>query len=618
MRVSRALSVLTASAVAAGILIAVASPASAAAGCRVDYAVNQWPGGFTADVTVHNLGAPIDGWTLAWDFTAGQVISQGWNGVFARAGQRVTVTNASWNARIATNATVSLGFLASWQGSNPKPASFALNGTVCTGTVVTSAAPTSAGPTSAGPTSAGPTSAGPTSAGPTSARPTSAGPTSAGPTSAGPTSAGPTSGGPSDPPLDNPFLGAAGYLNPDHVARVNAAADAAGGTLGGAMREVARHPTAVWLDTIASITAGRGLRGHLDAALAQQQAAGRPVVVTLVLQNLPNRSCSSRILPGELTVAGDGLQRYKSEYIDPIAAVLADPRYASLRVAVIVEPDSLHHLLYTVQAPACAEVRQSGAYVLGVQYALNKLHPIANVYPYLDASNSGVIGWENNFVPMAQLYASIVSGTAGGMSSVAGFAVNTASYVPVEETVLTDPNQLINGQPVRSARFYDWNPMFDESDLIAALYPRLVSLGFPSSIGFVIDTSRNGWNGNPAIPPQIPTDVDQWVNWARIDRRLDRTNWCNQVGAGLGARPVAAPRPNVDAYLWVKVPGESDGVSDPTLPEARLMDPMCEPGHLGPSGQESGAMRNAPPRGAWFPAAFTGLVERAYPPLIAR
>jgi cellulose 1,4-beta-cellobiosidase len=426
----------------------------------------------------------------------------------------------------------------------------------------------------------------------------------------------PTSAPPStSPPVDNPFAGAVGYLNPDHVARVEAAADAAGATLSGAMREVARHPTAVWLDSIASITAGRGLRGHLDAALVQQAAAGRPVVVTLVLQNLPNRSCGNLVLNGELSVAHDGLRRYREEYVDPIAAILADPRYASLRVAVVVEPESLHHLLVPDPVPACAEVIQADAYRLGVRHVLDRLDPIPNVYPYLDAANSGLIGFESNLGPAASLYASIVRGTAGGMSSIAGFALNTANYVPVEETLLPDPNLMVGGQPLRSAGFYEWNPVFDAADLVDRLYPTLVSLGFPPSIGFVVDTSRNGWHGPPSSPPGIPTSAEQAVNWLRTDRRLARWNWCNQVGAGLGERPRAAPRAHVDAYMWVKVPGESDGVSDITLPEARQMEPMCDPWGWGPGGQRSGAMAGAPPRGEWFPLAFGGLVRRAYPPL---
>jgi len=36
-------------------------------------------------------------------------------------------------------------------------------------------------------------------------------------------------------------------------------------------------------------------------------------------------------------------------------------------------------------------------------------------------------------------------------------------------------------------------------------------------------------------------------------------NWCNPQGRALGPTPRANPGPNIDAYLWVKPPGESDG-----------------------------------------------------------
>ena len=53
---------------------------------------------------------------------------------------------------------------------------------------------------------------------------------------------------------------------------------------------------------------------------------------------------------------------------------------------------------------------------------------------------------------------------------------------------------------------------------------------------FIIDTSRNG---------QGPTADNQW---------------CNPSGRGLGAAPTTfTADPIVDAYLWVKAPGESDG-----------------------------------------------------------
>ncbi len=121
--------------------------AAATTGCRVDYAVtNQWPGGFGVNLTVTNLGDPISGWRLAWSFTAGQTITQLWNGSYTQSGSQVTVTNAAWNGSIATGGSVGLGFNGSWNGSNPVPSVFALNGTSCTGTVAGS--PTGSPPSS--------------------------------------------------------------------------------------------------------------------------------------------------------------------------------------------------------------------------------------------------------------------------------------------------------------------------------------------------------------------------------------------------------------------------------------------------------------------------------------
>ncbi|RSM59871.1 cellulase [Actinoplanes sp. ATCC 53533] len=116
--------------------------AQAAAGCRVAYAVSaQWQGGFTAGVTVTNLGEPINGWSLAWTFPSGQRVTQAWNATVTSAGDRATATNAGYNAAIATSASVSFGFNGSWSGSNATPASFALNGVTCTGNVDGTASP---------------------------------------------------------------------------------------------------------------------------------------------------------------------------------------------------------------------------------------------------------------------------------------------------------------------------------------------------------------------------------------------------------------------------------------------------------------------------------------------
>ena len=95
-------------------------------------------------------------------------------------------------------------------------------------------------------------------------------------------------------------------------------------------------------------------------------------------------------------------------------------------------------------------------------------------------------------------------------------------------------------------------------DLIA--YGKAVSdaIGAEDGAHFVIDTSRNG-NG--------PWDSD------------DPEAWCNPPGRALGEAPtVETADPLVDAYLWIKRPGESDG-----------------------------SCRGAPEAGEWFPEYALGL-----------
>lgn len=131
--------------------VAVAVPASAATGCAVTYAVSsQWSGGFGANVTIRNLGDPLTSWTLVWSFGAGQTVTQSWNTALVQSGSTVTAKNAGYNGSIPTNGTQTFGFNGSWNGTNPAPTSFALNGTACTGGVSGTTSPTTDPPT--GPT----------------------------------------------------------------------------------------------------------------------------------------------------------------------------------------------------------------------------------------------------------------------------------------------------------------------------------------------------------------------------------------------------------------------------------------------------------------------------------
>ena len=130
----------------------VVSAQAATTGCSVAYTVTaQWPGGFGANVSITNLGDPVSSWTLTWSYAAGQQVTQAWNTALTQSGGQITARNLSYNATIGTNASVGFGFNGSWTGSNPVPASFTLNGTVCTGGVAATPTPSSASPTGASP-----------------------------------------------------------------------------------------------------------------------------------------------------------------------------------------------------------------------------------------------------------------------------------------------------------------------------------------------------------------------------------------------------------------------------------------------------------------------------------
>ncbi|GAA4261916.1 hypothetical protein GCM10022255_096540 [Dactylosporangium darangshiense] len=101
--------------------------------CSVTYSVNDWGGGFTGSLTVKNTGqTALNGWTLSFTFPGNQKLSQGWSAVWSQSSATVTARNETWNPSLPAGATMSLGFNATYTGSNPRPTSFTLNGATCT------------------------------------------------------------------------------------------------------------------------------------------------------------------------------------------------------------------------------------------------------------------------------------------------------------------------------------------------------------------------------------------------------------------------------------------------------------------------------------------------------
>jgi endoglucanase len=132
------------------------------------------------------------------------------------------------------------------------------------------------------------------------------------------------------------------------------------------------------------------------------------------------------------------------------------------------------------------------------------------VHVYLDAGNPGWLPAERMVGPLLR----------AGVRSADGFAVNVANF---------------------------------QTTTASIAYGRLLSRRLGGS-HFVIDTSRNG-----SGPPAAVSGTAQW---------------CNPPGRSLGRAPSTDTHvPLLDAYLWVKYPGASDGECHPGDPAAGVWWP---------------------------------------------
>jgi cellulose 1,4-beta-cellobiosidase len=357
-------------------------------------------------------------------------------------------------------------------------------------------------------------------------------------------------------PQQNPFEGASFYVDPLYVKKVESSI-AAAPDMAATLQKMKAFPTALWLDRIAAV---EEVPRWLEDVAKKEKALGKPVVPVFVVYDLPNRDCSAKASHGELTLENGGEQRYRTEFIDKIAEHFA--AHQDQRIVAIVEPDSLPNVVTNLSVEKCA-VSQN-LYKNSVAYAVAKLS-LPNVYLYLDAAHAGWLGWNGNRNGIGDVFKEVLE-MAGGVDRVRGFATNVSNY-----------NVLRGGE---GKKLEPTNPCPDELTYVEKLSETLTAKGIQNK-GFIVDTSRNGREGLR----------EKWGNW------------CNIEGAGLGERPKLSPVPRVDAYFWVKPPGDSDGIADPG---AERFDQNCA---------SEDAARGAPEAGHWFQPYFLELVKNASPSL---
>ena len=121
-----------AAAVTVFLVSATALPAHAASGLTCHYTVTEWPGGFSADLVIHNdTATTINGWTAFWNFHDATMVTNSWNGSITQGTPfDATARNTLYNGVIRPGSSSALGWTAT-AVETAIPAEIVVNGTQC-------------------------------------------------------------------------------------------------------------------------------------------------------------------------------------------------------------------------------------------------------------------------------------------------------------------------------------------------------------------------------------------------------------------------------------------------------------------------------------------------------
>jgi len=386
----------------------------------------------------------------------------------------------------------------------------------------------------------------------------------------------------------------------EQIAELTAAGDKAAA---GRIRALIGTPQAVWF------TRGTPKSVRQDVHVTVTRAKAKGTVPVLVAYNIPFRDCA------QFSAGGATTPEEYNAWVDGFAAGIGNQR-----AIVILEPDGLgiipwydpygsadgSNALEWCQPPEADPATAAADRFAMLNHAVDVLGALPRVDLYLDGTHTAWLGSGDIAHRLVQ----------AGVGEAEGFYLNASNYqltadntqygrwissciAYATEVVAGDffncPNQYWNGGPLPSKiamllgewtgvaldRFAEWS---DESD-DPALNTSGINLRYANMLGgteptahYVIDTSRNG--AGPWAPPAYP----------------DAQDWCNPPGRDIGLAPTLDTGDALlDAYLWIKIPGESDG--------------ECTRG-LGPAGEtvdpEWGLID--PAAGAWFPEMALDLV----------
>jgi endoglucanase len=342
-----------------------------------------------------------------------------------------------------------------------------------------------------------------------------------------------------------------------------------------ALCEMILTPQAVWLNG----GTPDEVRQHVSRTM--RDAAAAQALPVFVAYNVPFRDC------GHYSAGGARDSADYAAWIDGVAAGLGDGH-----AVVLLEPDGLGFIPYErdgddeacqpdLEGTGLTRESASAARYAQLAGAVARLERQPALSVYLDGTHSA---WLEDREIARRL-------VKAGVQRAQGFFVNLSNYQSTTDSI-------------------DYGTRVCEC--IAS------ALGTPEPTAhFVIDTSRNGRGPNDmsgyAEPPYSQS--------ASTVATLAAGNWCNDPAAGLGTPPSADTGvPLLDAYLWVKTPGQSDGEGN-AAGGTRAWDYSIysEPGW--PTDPAEQARFDplwgvyAPPAGEWFAELATTLIKNARPQL---
>lgn len=362
-------------------------------------------------------------------------------------------------------------------------------------------------------------------------------------------------------------------------------------------------PQAVWF------TRGTPKSVQRDVRNTVQRAADKDAVPVLVAYNLPFRDCAQFSAGGATSVA-----EYQA-WIDGFAAGIDNAQ-----AVVILEPDGLGIIPWYdpfgdrdtwVTNPnyeGCRPVEANLATAAAdrfamLNYAVDRLKENPRTRVYLDGTHSA---WLSAGDAADRLIQAGVTEADGFFLNVSSYQLNShlekyGTWISKCMAFASHPSSWGKGHSELCAnQYFPANPndfstwaltdqwYADNVESQTLWYVERQTWWSTESVlkHFVIDTSRNG---------QGP--------WTPTTSYPDAQDWCNPPDRGLGLRPTAnTGNALIDAYLWVKIPGESDGeCTRGPGPRGTTVDPEWD--------------IVDPTAGRWFPSMVLELVKNANPPL---